>query len=161
MIDYSVGARPNPREKEMPHKYYACAQVSETVSMTDFCRHIASHGSVYSRADIMSVLTQTVDCIREMLLDGKKIELGDLGAFYISLSSKGTLTAEEFNPNIHIKNVKVIWSPGSDFKNILGSASFNLVSNRRAQRLLLKAITSGDTTVDLSKEEENNDGFEE
>ena len=95
------------------------------------------------------------------LLDGKKIELGDLGAFYISLSSKGTLTAEEFNPNIHIKNVKVIWSPGSDFKNILGSASFNLVSNRRAQRLLLKAVTSEDTTVDLSKEEENNDGFEE
>lgn len=73
MIDYSVVARPNPREKEMPHKYYACAQVSETVSMTDFCRHIASHGSVYSRADIMSVLTQTVDCIREICWTARRL----------------------------------------------------------------------------------------
>jgi hypothetical protein len=31
-------------------------------------------------------------------------------------------------------------------------ATFNLVTNRRAQRLLLKAVTSGDTTVDLSKD---------
>ena len=31
----------------------------------------------------------TVDCMREQLLEGKKIRLGDLGDFSIVLSSKG------------------------------------------------------------------------
>jgi hypothetical protein len=89
-----------------------------------------------------------------MLLDGKKIQLGDLGSFQIGLSSKGTLTAEDFNPNIHVKAVRVNWTPGSDFQNLLGDAQWNLVANRRAQRLLLKAVTNGDTQVDISKDGE-------
>ena len=154
MINYSVTARPNPRDKDASYKYYASPQVKENVSMADFCRHISDHNSKYNRADIHAVLTQTVDCIREMLLDGKKIQLGDLGSFQIGLSSKGTLTAEDFNPNIHVKAVRVNWTPGSDFQNLLGDAQWNLVANRRAQRLLLKAVTNGDTQVDISKDGE-------
>ena len=46
------------------------------------------------------------------------------------------------------------WLPGADFQNLLSDAEWNLVANRRAQRLLLKAVTNGDTTVDISKEGE-------
>ena len=42
-----------------------------------------------------------------------------------------------------------------DFRNLQGDAEWNLVANRRAQRLLLKAVTSGETSVDLSKENED------
>ena len=154
MIDYSVTGRPNPQEKGTPPKYYASPQVSDTVSMNEFCRHIASHGSVYSRADVQSVLSQAVDCLREFLLDGKQISLGDMGTFKIGLNSKGTLTPEEFNPLHHIKSVHVNWTPGPDFRNLQGDAQWNLVANRRAQRLLLKAVTNGDSTVDLSKDNE-------
>ena len=161
MIDYSVSARPNPRDREAAPKFYASPQVSENVSMGEFCKHIASHGSVYSRADIQSVLTQAVDCMREMLLDGKKIMLGDLGEFNIGLSSKGTETAEDFNPLHHIKAVRVNWTPGDEFVNLKQVATFNLVTNRRAQRLLLKAVTSGSSTVDLSKESTEEEGGED
>lgn len=154
MIDYSVSGRKNPQEKGTPPKYYASPQVSDNVSMDEFCRHIASHGSVYSRADVQSVLAQAVDCLREFLLDGKQVSLGDLGSFKIGLSSKGTITADEFNPSIHIKSVHVNWTPGMEFRNLQGDAQWNLVANRRAQRLLLKAINSGETTVNLSKEGE-------
>lgn len=154
MIDYSVTGRPNPQEKGTPPKYYASPQVSDNVSMNEFCRHIASHGSVYSRADVQSVLSQAVDCLREFLLDGKQVSLGDLGSFKIGLSSKGTLTPEEFNPLHHIKSVHVNWTPGLEFRNLQGDAQWNLVANRRAQRLLLKAVTSGESTVNLSKDNE-------
>ena len=40
-----------------------------------FAKHITSHGSVYSRADISAILYIAVDCMREMLLEGKKIRL--------------------------------------------------------------------------------------
>ena len=116
---------------------------------------------MYSRADIQSVLTQAVDCMREMLLDGKKIELGDLGSFNIGMSSKGTVTAEDFNSVHHIKEVHVNWTPGTQFIDLKQGATFNLVTNRRAQRLVLKAVTSGNTTVDLSKDGGDEEGGED
>lgn len=155
MIDYSVTSRPNPQDRDAAPKFYANPQVSENVSLNAFCRHIASHGSVYGRADIMSVLTQTVDCLREMLLNGCKVDLGDLGSFNIGLNSKGTATAEDFNPATHIKEVKVNWTPGTDFLNLKNDADFRLVTNRRAQRLLLKAVTNGETNVDLTNPDED------
>lgn len=154
MVNISISGKMNPQEKSAPPRYYASPQVTDNVSTNEFCRHIASHGSVYSRADVQSVLAQAVDCLREMLLDGKQVSLGDLGSFKIGLSSKGAMTAEEFNPTTHIKSVRVNWSPGIDFKNLKGEVEWNIVANRRAQRLLLKAVTNGETTVDLSKEEE-------
>ena len=78
--------------------------------------------------------------------------LGDLGAFNIGLNSKGALTAEMFNPSIHIKNVHVNWTPGKSFDDLKESVTWNLVANRKAQKLLLKALTNGDTTVVISKE---------
>lgn len=158
MVNISITGRPNPRDKELPPRYYATPQVSDNVSMDEFCRHIASHGSVYSRADVQSVLAQAVDCLREMLLDGKQVSLGDLGSFRIGLSSKGTITAEDFNPLHHIKSVHVNWVPGLQFRSLQGDVEWNIVANRRAQRLLLKAVTNGETTVDLSKEEEEEEG---
>ena len=50
-----------------------------------------------------AILYMTVDCMREQLLEGKKIRLGDLGDFSILLSSKG-----------------------AEFKNLIADAEFNL-----------------------------------
>ena len=162
MIDYSVSGRINPKEKEMPPKYYASAQTNKIVSLDEFSKHIASHGCVYKRADIAAVLTMAVDCLREMLLNGYKIELGDLGSFYVSLSSEGTLTAKEFNPIHHIKSVNVNWERGLSFQNMKEDAEFNQVAIRAVQKKVMKAVKNGDTTVNLvDEEEENNDGFEE
>lgn len=155
MIDYSVSARPNPQERESEPKFYASPQVTETVNMTKFCRHISEHNSKYNRADIQAVLTQSVDCLREMLLDGKKILLGDLGSFCIGLNSKGAITPEKFNPAIHIKDVHVNWTPGESFQDLKESVEWNLVANRKAQKLLLKAITNGDNTVVLEEDDED------
>ena len=161
MLDYSVSARVNPREKGAPPRFYASHQTNKIVSLDDFSRHIASHGCVYKRADIAAVLTMAVDCLREMLLNGYKIEMGDLGSFYISFSSEGTLTAKDFNPIHNIKSVNVNWQRGIDFLNMKEDAEFNLVAIRAVQKKVIKAVKNGDSTVNLMEEEENNDGFEE
>ena len=161
MIDYSVTARINPRNKEEDPKYYASPQVTDLVTLDEFARHISDHNSKYNRADVSAVLTQTVDCLREMLMEGKKIQLGDLGSFSIGLNSKGALTAEMFNPAIHIRNIHVNWFPGPDFKNLKEEAEWNLVASRKAQKAVLKAVTAGETTVDLSKDAGNESGEEE
>ena len=91
----------------------------------------------------------TVDCMREQLLEGKKIRLGDLGDFFIVLSSKGAEDADKFTAQ-NITDVKVLWEPGSEFKNLLADAEFNLVASRSAQAAVIKAIKAGKANVDLS-----------
>ena len=90
-----------------------------------------------------------VDCMREMLLEGKKIRLGDLGDFSLLLGSKGAETADKFTAQ-NITQVKVQWEPGKEFKNLLDDAEFNLVASRSAQAAVLKAIREGKTNVDLN-----------
>ena len=128
---------------------FAISQYTDVMTIEKFAKHITSHGSVYSRADISAILYMAVDCMREMLLEGKKIRLGDLGDFSILLASKGAETADKFTAQ-NITNVKVQWELGQQFKNLLDDAEFNLVASRSAQAAVLKAIREGKTSVDLN-----------
>ena len=128
---------------------FAISQYTDVMTIEKFAKHITSHGSVYSRADISAILYMAVDCMREMLLEGKKIRLGDLGDFSILLASKGAETADKFTAQ-NINNVKVQWEPGQQFKNLLDDAEFNLVASRSAQAAVIKAIREGKTNVDLN-----------
>ena len=124
---------------------FAISQYTDVMTIEKFAKHITSHGSVYSRADISAILYMAVDCMREMLLEGKKIRLGDLGDFSLLLASKGAETADKFTAQ-NITNVKVQWDPGQQFKNLLDDAEFNLVASRSAQAAVIKAIKEGKTT---------------
>ena len=139
------GKTPQPADlalvKTEKQNAFAIAQYTGVMNIDKFSRHISSHGSVYSRADIAAILYLTVDCMREQLLEGKKIRLGDLGDFSVSLSSKGVEDPNAFNAQ-NITGVKVIWEPG---------AEFNLVASRDAQAAVIKAIKQGKDNVDISK----------
>ena len=157
MINYSIALRGNPIKPEEPKKAYAVAQCTSVLPLDKFAGHISSHGCVYQRADIMAILLMAVDCMKEQLLAGNKVELGDLGSFYVSLSSEGADTAADFRPDVHIRRVRVIWECGSAFANLLDEAEFNLVSSRKVQAKVLKAVKSGETTVDLTEESTDTD----
>ena len=145
----------NPDQKDLDlvktekQNAFAISQYTDVMTIEKFAKHITSHGSVYSRADISAILYMAVDCMREMLLEGKKIRLGDLGDFSVLLSSKGAETADKFTAQ-NINQVKVQWEPGKEFKNLLDDAEFNLVASRSAQAAVLKAIKDGKSTVDLN-----------
>ena len=147
------GKQPDPKDEALVGtvvtNYFATAQYTEVMTIEKFARHIADHGTTYSRADIMAILYMAVDCMREQLLEGKKIRLGELGDFSLSLSSKGAETAEKFSSQ-NIQRVTVCWEPGSEFRNLLADAEFNLVATRSAQAAVLKAIKEGKTNVDIS-----------
>ena len=136
---------------------FAVSQYSDVMTIEKFAKHISSHGSVYSRADISAILYMTVDCMREQLLEGKKIRLGDLGDFSILLSSKGAEDADKFTAQ-NITDVKVLWEPGAEFKNLLADAEFNLVASRSAQAAVIKAIKAGKANVDLNTPTTPDDG---
>ena len=134
---------------------YAIAQYADVMTIEKFAKHISTHGCVYSRADISAILYMAVDCMREQLLEGKKIRLGDLGDFSVSLASKGAESADKFSAQ-NITGVNVVWDCGQEFKNLLADAEFNLVASRSAQAAVIKAIKAGETVVDLNATSSDN-----
>ena len=65
----------------------------------------------YNKFDVSTRSDQLCkDCMREMLLEGKKIRLGDLGDFSLLLTSKGAEDADKFTAQ-NITGVKVQWEP--------------------------------------------------
>ena len=156
-----AGETPDPADEALvateKQNAYAIAQYADVMTIEKFAKHISTHGCVYSRADISAILYMSVDCMREQLLEGKKIRLGDLGDFSVSLQSKGAETAKAFTSQ-NITGVNVVWDCGQEFKNLLVDAEFNLVAPRSAQAAVLKAVKAGETVVDLNAKSDGDGG---
>lgn len=138
-------------------KAYAKNQVNEIWTLEKFSKHIADHNGVYSRGTVKGVLSDMCECLVEQLLNGNKIQLGELGTFGISISSSPAESLEKFSAR-NIKAVNILFAPGEDFDNLIGRAEFNLVASRTAQAAVLKAEKSNEKTVDLeaTKKKNNN-----
>ena len=103
------------------------------MTLSEFSEHISSHGSTYDAEDVEAILGKAVKCLREMLLAGKKVELGKLGEFYVTLHGKGTELAKDYNPATCVEKVNVVWDPGKLFENLKEDAAFNFVASRNEQ----------------------------
>lgn len=121
----------NPSNRDAAKKAYARAQEKEVLDINAFAEHIVSHGCVYSKGDIVGILTMAVSCIRENLLAGNSVKLGDLGKFSLTLKSKGADTYEDFTAE-NIKRVRVKFSAGTDLDNLRQYAQFERVLTKKA-----------------------------
>lgn len=140
MINYSLGKRAcNPGDAESAKKVYAYAQSRENVNIMSLAKHIQQHGSPYTRDVIVGVITKAVDCVREQLLNGNRVQLGEMGTFYVTLKSEGVEDSTEFNASQHIKGVNVRWERGQEFSDLLHDATFYYVTTREQQAAARKA----------------------
>lgn len=148
MINYSIAiqsTKPGTKKAQITEtKAYGVAQASEVIDINAFAKHIASHGCVYDKGDIVGLLTIAVGCLRELMLEGKRVKLGDLGDFQPRLRTSGAVTTEDFTVQ-NIKDVVVGWTPGKNFKNLRPEASFQLVPGRKAQTDAIEVVKNTDT----------------
>lgn len=134
--------------KNKPIKAFANAQISEVVSLDYFAKHITNHNSKYTRGDMLAVLSVICDCLKELLLGGKKVELGDLGSFWLTLHSNGADFAEEFRAG-NIRHVTPQWERGRAFRDLRNEAEFQVVTTRALQSAAIRAEKGGETTLEL------------
>ena len=105
----------SPQNPDAPAKWYARAVQDRTVEFEDFVTHISEHNSPYSRGVIHGVLIDMLSCLKELVLDGKSVRLGDLGLFSVGISSKGADTADAWDTSLitgvhlNVRNTKT-WS---------------------------------------------------
>ena len=147
MINYPVLMLPNPVDKTAAPKAYAKAQANEVMTFRNFPQHIADHGG-YSRGKVKGIVSDMCACLVEMLLQGKKVQLDELGDFWLSLTCEGAESCEAFSAD-NIKGINIICSRGVDFENLINKAEFAAGASRAAQAATLKAEKLGVKTVDL------------
>ena len=156
-IQYSVAMQPNPMKPEEGKKAYANLQLTGIVDINELADHIADHNSVFSKGTIVGILTELSVCMRELILQGYKIILGDIGSFAPSISSQGAMTKDEFTSQ-NIKVMTVNFNDGKAFSNLRRDAEFERTTTRRAQAAALKAENEGKTNADWTPEPEEEGG---
>ena len=137
-MKYTLVKRGHPRYPERGKKVYACAQYEKTLSMNEFLDRIFYHGSSLKRGDYKAVISIVAEAMVELMAEGYKIDLEELGKFYPTLECEGAETMDDFNPDKHIKAVNVNWEPGDDFKNLKRKTTFREDLTRRMQKEALK-----------------------
>ena len=105
ILKYKKVTRINPNDKEAAPMWYAKAVQDRTIDFEALVSHMSEHNSPYSRGVIHGVLTDMLDCVKELLLDGKSVRLGDLGLSSVGIRSKGALTREKWAVASHLKGV--------------------------------------------------------
>lgn len=102
-----VARTPQTGENAGKTLYYATAVTDREVDFEQFISHIAGHNSPFSRGTIKGLTTDVLDCLQELILDGKSVRLGDLGLFSLGISSRGETTAAKVSAD-SIQDVHLI-----------------------------------------------------
>jgi DNA-binding protein len=149
MINYSTYMWKSPLDETAKEQAYAKNQVTKVMSFDDFVKHISDHNGVFTRGTVKGVVSDTCSCLVEQLLNGYKVQFGELGIFSISITCEPAATLKDFSSD-NIKAVNILFNPGIDFENLRSKAEFNLVTSRAIQAASLKAVKENKDTVDLA-----------
>ena len=151
MIDYALAMMANPQDEQEPKKAYAFLQSRATLGIDEIADHMVAHGCNYDRGDIIAIIVKLVSCSKELMLDGYRIQLGDLGNFYLTCKSKGAASLEMFT-RANITSINVRFDASTQFADMAQKVSLHKVPTRKAVAATLAAQLQGRTSADWSDE---------
>ena len=131
-------------------KYYGHVVSSKTMTYQELCKHMSEHNSIYGEDVCLGVANKLQSCILEQLFEGKKVQFGELGTFYLASKSGGTNKEEDFNLNTDIKGVYLRFAPCRQDLNDLSSKTLK----KRASLMYAKELTKGKGKKDVDPEPE-------
>ncbi len=102
-------------------KWYGRVVNTKTMSYSELCKHMSEHNSVYGEDVCLGVANKLQNCILEQLLEGKKVQFGELGTFYLSVKSTGASKEDDFNLGTSIKGLHLCFAPSRTDVNNLSS----------------------------------------
>ena len=112
----------NNNEKSSAYgKFYGRVVTTKTMSYQELCKHMSEHNSIYGEDVCLGVANKLQSCILEQLLEGKKVQFGELGTFYLSVRSQGAEREEDYNLGVNIKGLYLCFAPSRTDVNNLSS----------------------------------------
>ena len=132
-------------------KWYAKNVVEETIDLDGLSEHMSHHNSPYSKGVIKGLLTDMIQCIKELLLQGMNVKIDDLAIFSLGIKNKlAAATEEDFTVSKNIEGVKLKARATGE----LMSKSLNLDATLKKATFVNPSTGSG---TDSESESENAD----
>ena len=91
-------------------KWYARAVVSRTVGIDEIAARIQD-GCTVKRSDVLAVLCELSETVRDELLAGNRVVLPGLGSFKVGLASAPADTPDEWTPARHLRGAHIVFRP--------------------------------------------------
>ena len=91
-------------------KWYA-RMVPTSCINTRQLAEIMQRNCTVKKADILAVLDELVETMRDQLQDSKRVKLDGFGSFKIGISSKGARSAKAFTVADNIKGMHIVFTP--------------------------------------------------
>ena len=130
-------------------KWYGHVAATQTMTYRELCKHMSEHNSVFGEDICLGVANKLQNCILEQLLEGKKVQFGELGTFYLKITSVGTEKEDDFSMGTNIKGLFLQFAPSRTDVNNLTSK----ILKKKASFLNIKDLfetrqtTTGDGTT--------------
>jgi len=102
-------------------KWYGRVIATKTMTYQQLCKHMSEHNSVYGEVVCLGVANKLQNCMLEQLLEGKKVQFGELGTFYLSVKSAGADKEDDFNLGANIQGLYLCFAPSRTDVNNLSS----------------------------------------
>ena len=91
-------------------KFYARAAHRETINTKDLAE-VMQNNSTVKRSDIVAVLTELSEVLRQELQRSNKVHIDGIGTFKVGIHSKSAKTAKEFNATDNIVGSRILFMP--------------------------------------------------
>ena len=92
MIELYLSKVTENSETEQAGKLYARVDYKESLGIEDMARHMAEHNTAFSEGLITGILIDFVKCVREMVLNGNTVKVGNLAIFKATVEANGLET---------------------------------------------------------------------
>jgi len=129
-------------------KWYGRVATTKTMTYQELCKHMSEHNSVYGEDVCLGVANKLQNCMLEQLLEGKKVQFGELGVFYLSVKSTGADKEEDFNLGVNIQGLYLCFAPSRTDVNNLSSKMLK----KKASFMNVKDLTVSKTKTKPSGE---------
>ncbi|MDR1122172.1 MAG: HU family DNA-binding protein [Dysgonamonadaceae bacterium] len=121
-MKYRFLERQNPQDRQSPAKVYVTPVNDGRVTQQEIAEDIVNLSSL-ARGDVGNVINSVIDTVPKYLLMGKSVNLGELGTFRISFSSKGVDDPKDFTVD-KISGIRVVFTPSVELKRKLATIRF-------------------------------------
>ena len=119
-------------------KWYARA-VPTAVIGTRQLAEIIQRNCTVKKSDVMAVLEELVEVMKDQMQDSKRVKLDGFGSFKIGIESKGAATAAKFAVAEHIKGLHVVFMPERT-KDTAGNRSKQFLQGAKVEELPLNTV---------------------
>ena len=102
-------------------KWYGKSVAMKTMTYRELVKHMADHNTVYGEDVCLGVANKLQKCILEQLMESKKVQFGELGTFYLSMSTEGAESKDKFAVGQNVKGLFLRFAPSRTDVNNLSS----------------------------------------